>query len=86
MPKQTLKSNLARLRHQLENTRELDGETRQQLVDVADTIEDVLNQPDPDYQQTHESIESLAVKFEARHPNFARILSEVTDALAKLGI
>ena len=86
MPKQSLKQNLARLRSQLDNPEQLDEETREQLAEVADTIERVLDEPEADYREAYESIENIALSFEARHPNFARILSEVTDALAKLGI
>lgn len=86
MSKQSLQASLAELRKQLEDPSNLDAETRQQLADVAETIEDVLAHPAPDYQRAHESVESVALEFEARHPAFSRILSEVTDALAKLGI
>jgi hypothetical protein len=85
MPKQTLQTSLDQLREQLADAHSLDAETRQKLADVAETIEDVLAAPAPDYQQAHESVQSVALEFEARHPRFARILSEVTDALAKLG-
>jgi hypothetical protein len=86
MPKQTLKANLDQLRELLAEPDKLDENTRQQLADVADTIEGVLDETDPDYRAAHVSIEDAALGFEARHPAFSRILSEVTDALAKLGI
>jgi hypothetical protein len=86
MPKQTLKLNLARLREELAEPANLDAETRQQLAEVADTIEQVLGTHAPDYQGAQETVESIALAFEARHPNFSRILREVTDALTKLGI
>lgn len=86
MSKQTLINSLEQLRERLSDPAELDAETRRQLAEVADTIEQVLNEPAPDYQQAHASIEDAALSFEARHPAFSRILSEVTDALAKLGI
>jgi hypothetical protein len=86
MPKQTLKLKLARLREELAQPGSFDEETRRQLAEVADTIEKVLGTPEPDYEEAQEAVESIALEFEARHPRFARILSEVTDALAKLGI
>lgn len=86
MPEQTLKANLDHLRKLLANPERLDDDAREQLAEVADTIENVLDESEPDYQAAHTSIEQAALAFEARHPAFARILSEVTDALAKLGI
>jgi hypothetical protein len=86
MPTQTLKNSLARLREELEEPTELDAETRQQLAEVADTIEHVLNEPKADFRQAYTHIEDVALGFEARHPAFSRLLSDVTDAIAKLGI
>jgi hypothetical protein len=87
MPERTLKTNLKQLRELLADSENIDDEeTRRQLADVADTIERVLGESSPDYREAHASIEDVALEFEARHPGFARILSEVTDALAKLGI
>lgn len=86
MPKQTLKNNLKLLREQLDEPVGLDKETREQLSAVADEIENVLRETDPDFRQAHASVQDAALRFEARHPAFARILSDLTDALAKLGI
>jgi hypothetical protein len=86
MTEQTLKDSLRELREHLARPETIDPDTRRQLADVADTIERLLDEPAPDYQEAHASIEDVALGFEARHPAFSRILSEVTDALAKLGI
>lgn len=86
MSEETLKSSLAKLREQLSRPEHIDETTRAQLAEVADTIERVLEESDPDYHEAHANVESIALDFEARHPRFARILSDVTDALAKLGI
>jgi hypothetical protein len=81
-----LKDNLDKLRAELATPDHLDRETRQQLAEIADTIERVLDESEPDYEKAHASVQEATLRFEARHPAFARILSEVTDALAKLGI
>lgn len=86
MPEQALKTNLQKLRSELANPGSLDDETRRQLADVAETIESLLQADSPDYQEAHDSIQDAALRFEANHPAFSRIMSEVTDALAKLGI
>jgi hypothetical protein len=86
MAQKTLKTSLERLRKELAEPTNLDADTRRELAEVADTIERVLEEPQPDYARAHARIEDAALSFEARHPAFARILSEVTDALAKLGL
>jgi hypothetical protein len=86
MSKETLKRNLRSLRDQLDDPISLDSETRKQLSEAADTIERVLDEPDADLRHAHASLEEIALGFEARHPVFARLLGEVTDALVKLGI
>ena len=86
MPEQQLKSNLAKLREELGLQRQLDADTRKELAEIADAIERLLQTPKPDYEEAQASLEDAALRFEAGHPTFAKILSEVTDALAKLGI
>ena len=86
MPEQALKANLEKLRSELANPGKLDDDTRQQLAAVAETIESLLEADSPDYQEARASMQDAALKFEASHPAFSRIMSEVTDALAKLGI
>ncbi len=86
MPEQALKANLEKLRSELANPGSLDDDTRRQLAEVAETIESLLQAELPDYQQAHARIQNAALRFEASHPAFSRIMSEVTDALAKLGI
>lgn len=86
MSKETLKRNLQSLRDQLNDPISLDDETRKQLGEAADTIEKVLGEPEPDLREAHANLEEIALSFEARHPVFARLLGEVTDALVKLGI
>ena len=85
MPEQTLKNNLAKLRRELDVAESLVEDTRRELADVADSIEHLLEAPEPDYASARADLETSALRFEARHPTFSRILSEVTDALAKLG-
>ena len=86
MSKETLKTNLDLLRRELEDSEALDDEIRQELSAVAATIERLLEAPAPDYQTAYETLEGRALRFEASHPYFSRVLSEVTDALAKLGL
>jgi len=86
MPKRALKSNLDALRKELAEAETLDAKTRDMLGEVAVDIEQVLAETASDYESVRERIKAATLEFEAEHPGFARILSEVTDALAKLGI
>ena len=85
MTRESLHQNLEALREQLQHAHDLDAATRRELTEIAETIDEVLEAENPDYQSAQQRIEDAALEFEARHPTFAGILSEVTDALAKLG-
>lgn len=87
MVRDTLKQHLDQLHTELRTTRTLDPETRAMLEAVARDIEHALEGDATDDAHTvRERIDSAAVRFEAEHPQFARILSEVTDTLAKIGV
>lgn len=86
MSKKDLQATLSELRAELEQADTLDDTTRQQLSDIADEIDSILEQKAPDYESAQARVEAATLRFEAEHPYFARILSEVTDALSKLGI
>jgi len=86
MPTEALKTKLKTLRAELSSTSSLDSETRDQLSELADEIESMLDESAPDHESIRRRTEDAALRFEAEHPRFASLLSEVTDALAKLGI
>lgn len=86
VPRETLKRQLERLHTQLESADELDAETRESLARLADDIERVLNEEADNPTSVARRVERAALEFEASHPGIARVFSEVTDALAKLGI
>jgi hypothetical protein len=81
-----LRRQLEQLHLEIARAQTLDPDARRALKGVADEIERVLATDEPDVQSVRERIEETALGFEASHPRFARLLSEVTDALAKLGI
>jgi hypothetical protein len=86
MPKQSLKSQLDQLRDELADADSLDDDTRALLVEVADEIDQVLDETDPNYRSLRDRIEAATVRFEAEHPRLAGILGNITDTLAKIGI
>jgi len=84
--KEELKRQLARLRAELAAAPELDAETRTLLDAVASDIERTLEGRHDEPHTVRERVEGATVRFEAEHPRFARVLTEVTDALAKIGV
>lgn len=86
MTKETLKRNLQQLHRELASGKSLDPETRGLLGEVAGDIERILADEAEDTDNIRGRIESAAWQFEASHPALAGTLSEIADALAKLGI
>jgi hypothetical protein len=85
---ETLRRNLDRLHEELASGRALDPETREMLETVANDIERTLRgEHDADsVRERLDRLEGAALRFEAEHPSFARVLTEVTDALTKIGV
>jgi hypothetical protein len=86
MPKQALKSQLNALRRQLSATENLDPETRELLTAVADDIDQVLEESEENPTSMRGRIEAATYRFEAEHPDLARLLGEIGDTLAKIGL
>ena len=86
MSKQALESHLKELRRELEGARSLDPAARQRLEHVADEIETALEDEEPDYASVRARASAAMLGFEAEHPRFSQLLSDLTDTLAKLGI
>lgn len=86
MSEESLRDHLDALRRELASAKQLDGATRARLDRLADEIEAVLGEEEPDFGSLRERVAGAALRFEADHPRFARVLSDVTDTLAKLGL
>jgi predicted RNA-binding protein Jag len=86
MPQQTLRQQLGRLRRELGETREIDDETRELLASVAREIEQTIEQRTGEEASVRTRLEEATYRFEAEHPDLARLLGEIGDTLAKLGI
>lgn len=86
MAREELQRHLERLHAELAAAPELDDETRKMLEAVADDIARTLEGRHDEPHTVRERVEGATVRFEAEHPRFARVLSEVTDALAKIGV
>ena len=86
MSKQALHDALQQLAQELKDKPELDAADRALLRDVRDGLDALLARGASDAAALRPSIEQAAARFEARHPELAGALSQVTDLLNRLGI
>ena len=90
MTQETLRELLARVHERLSQPGSVDGEARELLGTVMRDIERALGRPTPGgtgaAQVNASRLESLAVQFEADHPQLAELLRRIIDALGKAGI
>jgi hypothetical protein len=91
MPRRQLKEALSALHEELESTEQIGPEDRDALVQAMQEIHQALDQPDsarePDTGGPLSArVSELIEEFETSHPKFAKILSNVSESLANLGI
>lgn len=91
MPKKALQQHLSELHDELATTGDLDPALRRQLRNVADDIEILLGEETAPETATaggqlQGRVQQATVDFEAEYPRLARILGDLADTLAKLGI
>lgn len=87
MASEKLRQSLQSLHRELSDPEAVDEANRRLLEQVAEDIERVLDEDD---ETTADSVrgrfERVAVDFEAEHPRVARVMNEVVEALARMGI
>lgn len=91
MPREQLKRALSALHQELEAGGELAEEDRAALLNAADEIRETLAgesavPPSEGDAPLSGRVSAMIEEFEATHPKFAEILSNVSEALANLGI
>jgi len=94
--KDDLKEQLRTLHRELEGSAELDEDMRRLLGQVDEDIHRLLDQGGEAAVQTgsdtdagdalSEQVRETATNFQAEHPRTYRVLREIADTLAKLGI
>lgn len=94
--KDNLKEQLRTLHRELEGSAELDEDMRRLLGQVDEDIHRLLDQGGEAAVQTgsdtdpadalSEQVRETATNFQAEHPRTYRVLREIADTLAKLGI
>lgn len=89
MSSRDIKTRLAELHRELENTPELDADLRELLEEVDGDIHALLAAPSreqDDVAGIRERLEALAADFAAQHPNTERFFQELINALGRMGI
>ena len=82
MSKERLNELLRELNRELDETGELDAETREHLAQLNEDIERLTG----DSQSALDRAKHLESRFAADHPVVERIARELADILAKMGI
>jgi hypothetical protein len=83
---ESLRELLARVHQRLRGAGSLDAESRGLLVELTRDIEQALGGGARESAHAVPRLESLAVRFEAEHPQLAQALRQLMDALVKAGI
>ena len=92
MTREELSSTLASLHEKLNDTTDVDEETRALLLSVTADIERLLakNGDSTESEESGESysqqIKDMISEFEARHPLIGGLLERLSDGLANMGI
>ena len=87
MSNKKIRQLLAKLHDEVQKT-EVDADTRSSLRDLDSDIHDLLNSstPKPDTNFVLKRAKLLEAKFTMSHPTVERVMREVIDTLAKIGV
>lgn len=89
MKPRDIKTTLAELHGELEQTQALDEDLRRLLIEVDQDIHTLLENDEPaedDVQGLRDRIEALAADFRAQHPQTESFFRELVNALGRMGI
>ena len=88
MSQKTIKELLAQLQDELENTEEIDAETRQLVRELDEDIHRLVD-PESDLNDSEgilDQANAIETRFAVDHPRAERFLRELMEALSKVGI
>ena len=88
MTEKSLKELLNDLHQELENTDQVDDDTRKLVQDLDEEINRLLDEDDNEFEfdDVVDHARSVEARFAVDHPVAERFLREIIDALAKVGI
>ncbi len=77
---------LAQLNKELQRSEDFDIESRQILDDLNKDVDQIEESDEVQIEPMLDRIKALEAKFASKHPALERIIRELADALAKMGI
>ena len=77
---------LAQLNKELQRSEDFDIESRQILDDLNKGVDQIEESDEVQIEPMLDRIKALEAKFASKHPALERIIRELADALAKMGI
>jgi hypothetical protein len=86
MSDKSLNELLSELNEALENTEEIDPETRALVKDLDEDINRLLEDGGDDFDTVVDRARSIETRFALEHPVAERFLREIIDALSRVGI
>ena len=89
MEKENLRKLIASLQEELSAAESVDEQSRALLRKLTQDIDNLAaggGAPESSPESTAGQLEEAALKFETEHPKLSMALSEIVDALGKLGI
>lgn len=92
MPQHELISTLQSLHAQLNDSKDVDPETRAMLKTITDDIQRLVDKTESSETEnqsaSHEakSLREMLIEFEVRHPHLGGLLERLTDGLSSIGI
>ncbi len=85
-----LRKTLEELHAELEQTQSVDAETRQELTELNEQIQNLLAGPDRNFTTRHHPLTArlreALVGFEVSHPSLVPNIERVLDAFNEMGI
>lgn len=81
-----VKKFLAQLSKELPRSEDFDIEARQILDDLHKDVDQIEESGDRQIEPTLGRVRELEARFASKHPALERIIRELADALAKMGI
>ncbi len=81
-----VKKFLAQLSKELQRSEDFDIEARQILDDLHNDVDQIEESGDKQIEPTLGRVRELEARFASKHPALERIIRELADALAKMGI
>jgi len=84
MPQQEIKEQLKALHQALKDSPELDQESHELLLKIADDISGI--EGSSDFSDLSDAVQEQVIRFEQEHPALSAILRQITDTLGRIGV